>query len=246
MNVRTEQHLGVNIDHVATVRQARGTDYPDPVEAALLAERAGADSITLHLREDRRHIQDDDLERLKAVMQTHMNLEMAVTDEMLAIAVGIQPQDCCLVPEKREELTTEGGLDAAGQLDKVARACGKLAGNGIRVSLFIDPDPRQLDAAVTVGAPVVELHTGAYADAASGEQDAELQRIVEAAAYGQRIGLTVHAGHGLHYENVKPVAEIPEIVELNIGHAIIARAIFDGFTSAVADMKRLMTEARSA
>lgn len=246
MNVRTEQHLGVNIDHVATVRQARGTDYPDPVEAALLAERAGADSITLHLREDRRHIQDDDLERLKAVMQTHMNLEMAVTDEMLAIAVGIQPQDCCLVPEKREELTTEGGLDAAGQLDKVARACGKLAGNGIRVSLFIDPEPRQLDAAVTVGAPVVELHTGAYADAASGEQDAELQRIVEAAAYGQRIGLTVHAGHGLHYENVKPVAEIPEIVELNIGHAIIARAIFDGFTSAVRDMKRLMTEARSA
>jgi pyridoxine 5-phosphate synthase len=246
LNVRTEQHLGVNIDHVATVRQARGTDYPDPVEAALLAERAGADSITLHLREDRRHIQDDDLERLKAVMQTHMNLEMAVTDEMLAIAVGIQPQDCCLVPEKREELTTEGGLDAAGQLDKVARACGKLAGSGIRVSLFIDPDPRQLDAAVTVGAPVVELHTGAYADAASGEQDAELQRIVEAAAYGQRIGLTVHAGHGLHYENVKPVAEIPEIVELNIGHAIIARAIFDGFTSAVRDMKRLMSEARSA
>ncbi len=246
MNVRTAQRLGVNIDHVATVRQARGTDYPDPVEAALLAERAGADSITLHLREDRRHIQDDDLERLKAVMQTHMNLEMAVTDEMLAIAVGIQPQDCCLVPEKREELTTEGGLDAAGQLDKVARACGKLAGNGIRVSLFIDPDPRQLDAAVTVGAPVVELHTGAYADAASAEQDAELQRIVEAAAYGQRIGLTVHAGHGLHYENVKPVAEIPEIVELNIGHAIIARAIFDGFTSAVRDMKRLMTEARSA
>ena len=246
MNVRTAQRLGVNIDHVATVRQARGTDYPDPVEAALLAERAGADSITLHLREDRRHIQDDDLERLRAVMQTHMNLEMAVTDEMLAIAVGIQPQDCCLVPEKREELTTEGGLDAAGQLDKVARACGKLAGNGIRVSLFIDPDPRQLDAAVTVGAPVVELHTGAYADAASGEQDAELRRIVEAAAYGQRIGLTVHAGHGLHYENVKPVAEIPEIVELNIGHAIIARAIFDGFTSAVRDMKRLMTEARSA
>lgn len=246
MNVRTEQHLGVNIDHVATVRQARGTDYPDPVEAALLAERAGADSITLHLREDRRHIQDDDLERLKAAMQTHMNLEMAVTDEMLAIAIGIQPQDCCLVPEKREELTTEGGLDAAGQLDKVAMACGKLAGNGIRVSLFIDPDPRQLDAAVTVGAPVVELHTGAYADADPGEQSAELQRIVEAAAYGKQIGLTVHAGHGLHYENVKPVAEIPEIVELNIGHAIIARAIFDGFTSAVRDMKRLMAEARSA
>ena len=246
MNAKTEQHLGVNIDHVATLRQARGTDYPDPVEAALLAERAGADSITLHLREDRRHIQDDDLARLKAVMQTHMNLEMAVTDEMLAIAAGIRPQDCCLVPEKREELTTEGGLDAAGQLDKVARACGKLAGNGIRVSLFIDPDPRQLDAAVTVGAPVVELHTGAYADADPGEQDAELQRIVDAAAYGKQIGLTVNAGHGLHYENVKPVAEIPEIVELNIGHAIVARAVFDGFTVAVSEMKRLMIEARSA
>ena len=242
----TEQHLGVNIDHVATVRQARGTVYPDPVEAALLAERAGADSITLHLREDRRHIQNDDLERLKAVMQTHMNLEMAVTDEMLGIALGIQPQDCCLVPEKREELTTEGGLDAAGQLDKVARACGKLAGNGIRVALFIDPDPRQLDAAVTVGAAVVELHTGAYADADPGDHGAELLRIVRAAAYGRQIGLTVHAGHGLHYENVKPVAEIPEIVELNIGHAIIARAVFDGLTSAVREMKRLMTEARSA
>jgi pyridoxine 5-phosphate synthase len=204
----TEQHLGVNIDHVATVRQARGTDYPDPVKAALLAEAAGADSITLHLREDRRHIQDDDLKRLKAAMQTHMNLEMAVTDEMLAIAAGIRPQDCCLVPEKREELTTEGGLDVAGQLDKVAAACSQLAGSGIRVSLFIDPDPRQLDAAVTAGAPVVELHTGAY--------------------------------------NVKPVAEIPEIVELNIGHAIVARAVFDGFSEAVREMKRLMIEARTA
>ncbi len=172
MNARTGQHLGVNIDHVATVRQARGTDYPDPVEAALIAEKAGADSITLHLREDRRHIQDHDLERLKARMQTHMNLELAVTDEMLAIASGIRPQDCCLVPEKREELTTEGGLDVAGQLDKVAGACDKLTGNGIRVSLFIDPDPRQLDAALTAGAPVVELHTGAYADADPGVQDA--------------------------------------------------------------------------
>lgn len=242
----TEQHLGINIDHVATVRQARGTDYPDPVKAALLAESAGADSITLHLREDRRHIQDHDLERLKAAMQTHMNLEMAVTDEMLVIAAGIRPQDCCLVPEKREELTTEGGLDVAGQVDKVARACSKLAGDGIRVSLFIDPDPRQLDAAVTVGAAVVELHTGAYADADGSEQEAELQRIVDAAAYGRQIGLTVHAGHGLHYENVKPVAEIPEIVELNIGHAIVARAVFDGFTVAVSEMKRLMTEARTA
>ena len=246
MNARTEQHLGVNIDHVATVRQARGTDYPDPVEAALLAEKAGADSITLHLREDRRHIQDDDVERLQAVMQTHMNLEMAVTDEMLAIAAGIRPQDCCLVPEKREELTTEGGLDVAGQLDKVTRACANLAANGIRVSLFIDPEPRQLDAAVASGAPVVELHTGAYADADAGAQQAELQRIIDAAAYGQQIGLTVHAGHGLHYENVKPVAEIPEIVELNIGHAIVSRAIFEGFTEAVRVMKRLMTEARTA
>jgi pyridoxine 5-phosphate synthase len=246
LNARTEQHLGVNIDHVATVRQARGTDYPDPVEAALLAEKAGADSITLHLREDRRHIQDDDLERLQAVMQTHMNLEMAVTDEMLAIAAGIRPQDCCLVPEKREELTTEGGLDVAGQLDKVTRACANLAANGIRVSLFIDPEPRQLDAAVASGAPVVELHTGAYADADAGAQQAELQRIIDAAAYGQQIGLTVHAGHGLHYENVKPVAEIPEIVELNIGHAIVSRAIFEGFTEAVRVMKRLMTEARTA
>jgi len=246
LNARTEQQLGVNIDHVATVRQARGTDYPDPVEAALLAEKAGADSITLHLREDRRHIQDDDLERLQAAMQTHMNLEMAVTDEMLAIAAGIRPQDCCLVPEKREELTTEGGLDVAGQLDKVTRACANLAANGIRVSLFIDPEPRQLDAAVASGAPVVELHTGAYADADAGAQQAELQRIIDAAAYGQQIGLTVHAGHGLHYENVKPVAEIPEIVELNIGHAIVARAIFEGFTEAVRDMKRLMTEARTA
>ncbi len=246
MNAKTEQHLGVNIDHVATVRQARGTDYPDPVQAALLAEKAGADSITLHLREDRRHIQDHDLERLKAAMQTHMNLEMAVTDEMLAIAAGIKPQDCCLVPEKREELTTEGGLDVAGQQDKITDACLSLAGNGIRVSLFIDPDPVQLDAARSVGAGVVELHTGGYADAEGGEQDAELQRIVAAAAYGQQLGLVVHAGHGLHYENVKPVAEIPQIQELNIGHAIVARAIFDGFSVAVSEMKRLMIEARAA
>ena len=246
MNARIEQHLGVNIDHVATVRQARGTDYPDPVEAAVLAEKAGADSITLHLREDRRHIQDHDLERLKAAMQTHMNLEMAVTAEMLAIASGILPQDCCLVPEKREELTTEGGLDAAGQLDKVAGACETLSAKGIRVSLFIDPDARQLDAAVQAGAAVVELHTGTYADANAQAQGDELKRIVDAAAYGRQIGLTVHAGHGLHYENVKPVAEIPEIVELNIGHAIVARAVFDGFTVAVSEMKRLMTEARSA
>ena len=212
----------------------------------MLAEKSGADSITLHLREDRRHIQDHDLERLQATMRTHMNLEMAVTDEMLAIASRIRPQDCCLVPEKREELTTEGGLDVAGQLDKVARACASLSGEGIRVSLFIDPDARQLDAAVAAGAPVVELHTGTYADADFKTEDAELRRIVEAAAYGKQIGLTINAGHGLHYENVKPVAEIPEIVELNIGHAIVARAVFDGFALAVSEMKRLMTEARTA
>ena len=245
MNANPQQYLGVNIDHVATLRQARGTDYPDPVEAALLAEKAGADSITLHLREDRRHIQDHDLQRLKAAMRTHMNLEMAVTGEMLDIACGVRPQDCCLVPEKREELTTEGGLDVAGQLDKVAAACDKLSANGIRVSLFIDPDPRQLDAAIAAGAPVVELHTGAYADADPSTQEDELLRIVDAAAYGRQIGLTVHAGHGLHFENVKPVAAIAEIVELNIGHAIVARAVFDGLGVAVSEMKRLMAEARA-
>ena len=240
-----EQHLGVNVDHVATLRQARGTDYPDPVKAALLAERAGADSITVHLREDRRHIQDHDLVRLHELMQTHMNLEMAVTDEMLRIAVERRPQDCCLVPEKREELTTEGGLDVFGQAGKVGAACAELAGHGIRVSLFIDPDQHQLDAASQVGAPVVELHTGAYAEAEGDEQEREFQRIVDAATYGAEIGLTVHAGHGLHYENVGRIAAIPEIVELNIGHAIVARAVFDGFAVAVSEMKRLMREARN-
>ena len=238
-------HLGVNVDHVATVRQARGTDYPDPVEAALLAEQAGADSITLHLREDRRHIQDHDVERLKTSMQTHMNFEMAVTDEMIAIAKRIGPSDCCLVPEKRAELTTEGGLDVAGQLDKVGSACEELAASDIRVSLFIDPDNAQLDAAKAAGAPVVELHTGAYADARGAEQATELQRVINAAAYGQEIGLIVNAGHGLHYENVLPVAAIEEIIELNIGHAIIARAVFDGISSAVSEMKRLMNQART-
>ncbi len=240
-----EIHLGVNVDHVATLRQARGTDYPDPVKAALMAEQAGADSITLHLREDRRHIQDHDLERLKAAMQTHMNFEMAVTEEMLAIAGKICPSDCCLVPEKREELTTEGGLDVAGQLDKVTAACAALAKNNIRVSLFIDPESAQLDAAKKAGAPVVELHTGAYADASGPAQAKELQRVVSAAAYGKKIGLIVNAGHGLHYENVGPIAAIPEIVELNIGHAIVARAVFDGFPLAVSEMKRLMNAARS-
>lgn len=238
--------LGVNIDHVATLRQARGSRYPDPVSAALIAEKSGADSITLHLREDRRHIQDRDVHALKEAMQTHMNLEMAVTEEMLSIATELNPSDCCLVPEKREELTTEGGLDVAGQLEKVTDACSRLAGQGIRVSLFIDPDERQLDAAVKAGAPVVELHTGTYADCDGDAQQAELERVVAAATYGQQIGLIVNAGHGLHYENVTAIARIPEIIELNIGHAIIAQSVFDGLSAAVNNMKRLMNEARAS
>lgn len=244
MQTNSDLLLGVNIDHVATLRQARGTRYPDPVEAALLAEKAGADSITLHLREDRRHIQDDDLSRLQDVMQTHMNLEMAVTDEMVKIAADIRPQDCCLVPEKREELTTEGGLDVAGQKDRIADACTELAANGIRVSLFIDPETDQLDAALDVGAPVVELHTGAFADASGAQQSAELKRVVDAAAYGHGIGLIINAGHGLHCENVTPIAKIPQLVELNIGHAIIGRAVFVGLAAAVSEIKTLMNDAR--
>ena len=238
-------HLGVNIDHVATIRQARGTAYPKPRDAVLLAEQAGADSITVHLREDRRHIQDRDLDEIREVLQTHMNLECAVTDEMLAIAVATSPRDCCLVPEKRQELTTEGGLDVASQQSRVADACSRLADAGIRVSLFIDPDSKQLDAAVAVGAPVVELHTGAYAEIDGNAQAEELRRIVDAARYGEEIGLVVNAGHGLHYENVQQIAAIPQIVELNIGHAIVSRAVFDGMSAAVAEMKRLMTEARN-
>lgn len=210
-----------------------------------MAEIAGADSITVHLREDRRHIQDHDLEALNEVMRTHMNLEMAVTDEMIGIARRIQPTDCCLVPEKRAELTTEGGLDVLAQRDRIAAACEQLADAGIRVSLFIDPDPAQLEAAVAVGAPVVELHTGRYADTEGAEQEAELQRIVAAARHGQSLELVVNAGHGLHYQNVAAIARIPEIVELNIGHAIIARAVFDGLGAAVANMKRAMREARA-
>ena len=236
--------LGVNIDHVATLRQARGTSYPRPAEAAYVAERAGADSITVHLREDRRHIQDHDLDEIIELMTTHMNLEMAVTGEMIGIACRIRPRDVCLVPEKREELTTEGGLDVAGQVDKVAAACAELGEAGIRVSLFIDPDRAQLDAALAVGAPVVELHTGQYADTDGAEQARELERIADAARYGRENGLVINAGHGLHYQNVKPVASIPEIVELNIGHAIVARAVFDGLAGAVIEMKRLMVEAR--
>lgn len=238
--------LGINVDHVATLRQARGTTYPDPVAAALAAERAGADSITIHLREDRRHIQDRDLKIMQRTVQTRVNLEMAVTDAMLEIALRVLPADCCLVPEKREELTTEGGLDVAGQADAVARACRRLEEAGIRTSLFIDPDPAQLEASAACGAPVVELHTGAYADAPDRTGQArELDRIRAAAEYGDRLGLTIHAGHGLHYHNVQPVAAIAEVVELNIGHAIVARAVFDGFAKAVADMKALMLAARA-
>ena len=237
-------HLGVNIDHIATLRQARGTPYPRPVDAVVMAEQAGADSITVHLREDRRHIQDRDLDEIKSVLRTHRNLECALTEEMLGIAVRTGPADCCLVPEKREELTTEGGLDVASQQDRVASACEQLAAAGIRVSLFIDPETEQLDAAIATGAPVVELHTGAYADA-EGEQVAmELARIESAAKYGKSRGLVINAGHGLNYRNVAAIAAIDEIKELNIGHAIIARAVFDGLPVAVSEMKRLMIEAR--
>ncbi|MGI9331231.1 MAG: pyridoxine 5'-phosphate synthase [Gammaproteobacteria bacterium] len=238
--------LGVNVDHIATLRQARGTRYPDPVEAACLAERCGADSITIHLREDRRHIQERDLRVMTDMLQTRINLEMAVTDEMLGIADQYRPADCCLVPEKREELTTEGGLDVVGALPQVKTACAELARHGIRASLFVDPDPAQLDAAAEAGAPVVELHTGGYADATdSAEQARELERVVQAARHADRIGLTVHAGHGLHYHNVQAVAAIAQLIELNIGHAIIARAVIDGMDRAVADMKRLMLAARA-
>jgi len=236
--------LGVNIDHVATLRQARGTSYPRPADAVVMAEQAGADSITVHLREDRRHIQDADLDAINEVMRTHMNLEMAVTDEMLAIAARIKPTDVCLVPEKREELTTEGGLNVSGQRDKIKAACDRLAAENIRVSLFIDPDREQLDAALAAGAPVVELHTGAYAEVEGEEQMAELRRVIDAAHYGHELGLIINAGHGLNYRNVQPIAEIAEIVELNIGHAIISRAVFDGLAMAVSEMKRLMTAAR--
>ena len=238
-------HLGVNIDHVATLRQARGTRYPRPADAVVIAERAGADSITVHLREDRRHIQDADLPEIVAVMQTHMNLELAVTDEMLGIACELAPSDCCLVPERREELTTEGGLDVAGQAGRVKDACARLADAGIRVSLFIDPDERQVEAAAACGAPVVELHTGAFADAARERRALERRRIADAAAFGDRIGLVINAGHGLNYDNVGEIAAIREIVELNIGHAIVSRAVFDGLGVAVSEMKQLMTEARS-
>lgn len=237
--------LGVNIDHIATLRNARGTQYPDPVQAAFIAEQAGADGITVHLREDRRHITDRDVRLLRQTIQTRMNLEMAVTDEMLDIAIELKPHFCCLVPEKREEVTTEGGLDVAGQLDKMSVAVERLAQAGILVSLFIDPDHRQIDAAVAVGAPYIEIHTGAYAEA-QGELavQAELRRIAVAAAYAAEKGLKVNAGHGLTYHNVQPIAALPEMHELNIGHAIIGQAVMCGLSAAVADMKVLMREAR--
>lgn len=236
--------LGVNIDHVATLRQARGTRYPSPVQAALMAENAGADSITLHLREDRRHIQDADVHILRGLLRTRMNLEMAVTEEMLAVAAALKPRDVCLVPERRQELTTEGGLDVAGQLAKMTDACRRLATAGIRVSLFIDPDTVQLEAARAAGAPVVELHTGRYADAISAAvADEEHTRLRAAVELGLALGLQVNAGHGLNYHNVQAVAAIPGVAELNIGHAIVAEALFLGWDKAVREMKRLMVEA---
>lgn len=237
--------LGVNVDHVATVRQARGGRHPDPVHAALVAEQAGADSITMHLREDRRHIIDGDPAAFLQRMQTHLNLEMANTPEMFAIAQRLRPSDCCLVPERRAELTTEGGLDVAGNLQAVRDAVAGLHGAGIRVSLFIDPDERQIDAARAAGAPVIELHTGTYATATGASLARELDRLQRGARHAAALGLTVHAGHGLDYFNVQPVAAISQVVELNIGHAIVARALFTGLPDAVREMKSLMQAART-
>lgn len=239
-------HLGVNVDHVATLRQARRASYPDPVFAALIAEQSGADNITMHLREDRRHIQDRDIRSARDLLQTRLNFELAATDEMVRIACEVRPADCCLVPEKRTEVTTEGGLDAAAQAAALGPVCRRLADAGIRVSLFIDPDPQQLEAASRIGVPAIELHTGAYADALGEHQARELQRLREAARHASSLGLIVHAGHGMNYHNVQPIAAIAEIVELNIGHAIVARSLIDGMARAVAEMKRLMVEARGA
>lgn len=238
--------LGVNIDHVATLRQARGTRYPDPVQAALQIEQAGADSITLHLREDRRHIQDKDVYELKARMSTRMNLEMAVTDEMIAIAEDVKPEDCCLVPESREELTTEGGLDVVTHAAAVEHACARLSDAGVRVSLFIDADKKQIDAAKEVGAPVIEIHTGHYADAETDEERQQIfEKIKEAVFYADSIGLHVNAGHGLNLDNTKAIAALEPIRELNIGHAIIAEAVFMGLEQSVKAYKQLMDEARA-
>ncbi len=242
MNGRME--LGVNIDHVATLRQQRGTAYPDPVHAAVLAEQAGADNITLHLREDRRHIQERDVRALRGLLATRMNLEMANTEPMMALAVEVRPADCCLVPERRAELTTEGGLDVRAASGAVRKACERLNAAGIRVALFIDPEPAQIDAAGECGASVVELHTGEYAEASGAAQAHELERLRAAARHAAQRRLIVHAGHGLNYRNVQPVAAIPEITELNIGHAIIAQAIFTGLPAAVRDMIALLQTAR--
>ncbi len=237
--------LGVNIDHVATLRQARGTTYPDPVNAALMCEQAGAEGITLHLREDRRHIQDDDVRRMRPLLRTHMNLEMAVTDEMVAFAKEILPQHVCFVPEKRQEVTTEGGLDVVGHFEEVKKATQELVALGCDVSLFIDADFAQIDAAVACGAPTIEIHTGAYADAQTPEeQQAELERIIKGAEYAASKGLVVNAGHGLHLDNVTPIAAIPQIHELNIGHSIIADAVFVGLAQAVQQMKAAIKAAR--
>ena len=236
--------LGVNIDHVATLRNARGTVYPDPLQAALLAEQAGADVITLHLREDRRHIRDADVEQIRPRLTTRMNLESAITEEMLDIACRIKPEDVCLVPERRNEVTTEGGLDVIRFFDDVRRACDRLANEGIRVSLFIDADAEQILASAEAGAPVIELHTGRYADAEGDEQLHELERIREGVAAGVKHGLKVNAGHGLHYTNVQAIAAMPDIAELNIGHAIVAHAVFVGWENAVREMKAIMTRAR--
>lgn len=236
--------LGVNIDHVATVRNARGTVYPDPLKAALLAEEAGADVITLHLREDRRHIKDADVRAIRPQLATRMNLECAVTAEMLDIACGVRPQDVCLVPEKREEVTTEGGLDVRRYFSEVQAAIRQLQAEGIRVSLFIDPEEDQIRAAAELGAPVIELHTGRYAEAGDGERAHELERIRHGVDIGLAHGLRVNAGHGLHYTNVQAIAAIPGITELNIGHAIVAQAVFDGWQKAVRDMKAIMIAAR--
>jgi pyridoxine 5-phosphate synthase len=237
--------LGVNIDHVATLRNARGTTYPDPVQAALLAEEAGADLITLHLREDRRHIKDADVEAIRPQLRTRMNLESAVTSEMLDFACRIKPQDVCLVPERRAEVTTEGGLDVVRQFQDVSAAIKQLQAEGIRVSLFIDADAEQIKAAAEAGAPVIEIHTGRYADARTEEdQQRELERVRQSVLDGVKLGLKVNAGHGLHYTNVQAIAEIPEIVELNIGHAIVAQAVFIGWQNAVKEMKAIMVAAR--
>ena len=240
-----ELFLGVNIDHVATLRQARGTRYPDPVQAAIEAEQAGADAITLHLREDRRHIQDRDVALLAEILQTRMNLEMAVTEEMLALAERYRPADCCLVPERREELTTEGGLDVAGQLELIGRACARLRNAGIQVSLFVDADPKQIEAASRTSANAIEIHTGHFAQSPTPEgREQELGRIMVAVEQGIAAGLEIHAGHGLNYHNVQAIARIAKVSELNIGHAIIARAVFTGLSAAVREMKRLIREAR--